>query len=591
MPGLGDAKPFDTGTGADFPSFECMLKCLHIVNFALVDQLGIEFGPGLNVLTGETGSGKSIVVDALGLVLGGRFSPEMIRSGETKSYVEALFSLPNRTEVVELGASHGVDVDPEEILIRREVTAPGRGRVFVNNQLATVQFLKLLRPFLVDIHGQGDQQSLLQPAAQADALDRFGGLEELVAGVGEAFLRWQSVRSELISFQAHESDRLRRIDMLAFQKQEIMGVRLGSPEEDLELEAERNLLANAERLASLANGAYQVLYEDESSVVTRMVGVSRKLDELMAIDASTQEALGGMDSVRYAIEDIAFFLRDYAERIHFSPDRHKEVEDRLAELQRLKRKYGPSLRDVQATLQAINQELGKLDVGEDHIRRLEQAVIDAQEVYLRKAHHLSRQRHEAARRFEAALTGELQYLAMEGTAVEVRVATDDRETVAQVKGIDTVEFFLSANVGEEVRSLAKVASGGEISRFMLALKTITAPTDFPRTMVFDEVDVGIGGRVAETVGQRLQRLGDRQQVLCVTHLPQIAAKGGTHFVVSKATIGNRTATSVTPLNKVERVEELARMIGGTIPTDAIRRTAREMLGRAEKEKKGEGGKG
>ncbi len=556
-----------------------MLKLLNVLNLALVSRLCIEFEPGLNVLTGETGSGKSIVVDSLGMVLGGRSSPDMIRTGEPKACVEAVFSVPHHPQVLELCAEHGLEVDLDELLIRREITSQGRNRVFIQDQLSTVNFLKQLRPFLVDIHGQGDQQTLMHKEAHSAVLDAFGGIDGLTAQVCAAYEAWDQARTELAAARQGEAERLRRVDMLAFQCQEIEAAKITNTAEDAELEAELHVLSNAEKLVMLATGCFDALYEDESSILTRLASVLRRVDELSAIDPSIEEALSPLPGVRYVIEDAAFALRDYAERIRFSPERLKQIEDRLTDLTRLKRKYGPTLDDVVRTCLTARTQLKRLGAGEEYARSLEIAVENAAAVYVELAETLSARRREVAKDFERALMGELKFLAMEATRIEVgltRMQSDGRPKWGPT-GLDEVEFLVSPNIGEDLRSLAKVASGGELSRFMLALKTITAPTDFPRTMVFDEVDAGIGGRVAEAVGQRLKRLSDHQQVLCVTHLAQIARFGAAHLVVWKDVVGTRTETFVERLGNDQRVNELARMIGGASVTEAARRAAQEML--------------
>ncbi|MBI4751573.1 MAG: DNA repair protein RecN [Acidobacteria bacterium] len=556
-----------------------MLKLLNVLNLALVSRLCIEFEPGLNVLTGETGSGKSIVVDSLGMVLGGRSSPDMIRTGEQKACVEAVFSIPHHPQVLDLCTEHGLEVDLDEFLIRREITSQGRNRVFIQDQLSTVNFLKQLRPFLVDIHGQGDQQTLLHKEAHSAVLDAFGGIDGLAAQVREAYEAWDLARKELEAARQGEAERLRRVDMLAFQCQEIEAAKITNPAEDVELEAELHVLSNAEKLVTLATSCFDALYEDESSILTRLATVLRRVDDLSTIDPSIEETLSPLHGVRYVIEDAAFALRDYAERVRFSPERLKQIEDRLIELTRLKRKYGPTLDDVVKTISTARIQLKRLGAGEEYTQSLEIALEKAGAVYLGLAETLSARRRGVATDFERALMGELKFLAMEATRIEVGLTRLHSEGKPKwgPTGLDEVEFLVSPNIGEELRSLAKVASGGEISRLMLALKTITAPTDFPRTMVFDEVDAGIGGRVAEAVGQRLKRLSDHQQVLCVTHLAQIARFGASHLVVWKDVVGTRTETFVERLGIDERVNELARMIGGASVTEAARRAAQEML--------------
>ncbi len=555
-----------------------MLKSLNIVNFALVQRLRVDFGEGLNILTGETGSGKSLLIDALGLIAGGRSSPEFVRSGESKGFVEAVFDNPRHPGVTGVLEDAGFDCGDDELLIRREVTVAGKGRVFINDQLCTVNLLRAIRPFLVDIHGQGDQQTLIDPGAHISVLDSFGELTEAAVRVAECHQRLRRIRIDIEATRQGEAERLRRIDMLNFQLEEIERLRPRSGE-DAELEAERARLANAERLTLLAAGSYELLYDREDSALTLMAQAIRRLEELAGIDGSAEEQLNALRSARYAVEEVGYFLRDYADGIVFSPERLREVDQRLNELDKLKRKYGPSVEDVLALFEKLRAELSQTEAQDAIIAELEREAQAAADEYRRIAGNLTARRQGSARKFEGALVKELKQLALEDARIGVEIRPfsiqDEREWTSH--GQEDVEFLFTSNPGEPPRPLAKVASGGELSRLMLGIKTILAPTDVPRTMVFDEVDVGISGRVAEAVGSRLKRLSQRQQVLCITHQPQVARFGGAHFRVLKRVSDGRTQTEILKLSYAERVEELARMIGGAVVTDSARSAAVEML--------------
>lgn len=554
-----------------------MLKSLNISNLAVVTKLEVEFGNGLNLLTGETGSGKSIIVDALGMLLGGRASAEMIRSGEQKAYVEGVFQVIKHQELFRTVETAGLEIDSKELVIRREIAANGRSRVFVNDELTTVAFLRELRPFLVDIHGQNDQQTLLYAESHLDLLDLFAGLEKDCEEIRTKYQSWQKLEKELAEIQRTEAERLRSLDILEFQATEIekVGLEVG---EDIRLQDERRLLINGEKLTSMSVNCYDLLYENDSSVLTNIASISKRLDELASLDPRFEQYLETVQTARYGLEDLAYFLRDYVDRADFSPQRLKEVEDRLVEIDRLKRKYGSSIESILEAAEEMRGKLFRLHSSDAREKELISSIAKARETYLQLAENLSQRRRKAAKELEQAVIEELKYLAMERTGFRIgfldNKVGDERATG---RGIDNVEMLVSTNVGEEFRPLAKVASGGELSRLMLALKTITAPTEYPRTLIFDEVDVGIGGRVAEAVGQRLKRLATTNQVLCVTHQAQIARFADMHYSVEKQVIAGRTEVNVEKLDQLGRIEELARMIGGSQITELTRQHASELL--------------
>jgi len=551
-----------------------MLRYLNIRNLAVIESLEVSFQPGLNVITGETGAGKSIVVGAVGLLLGDRASSDIVRTGEETAVVQAVF-----------------DHDGREVIVRREVTAQGRSRSFVDGQLVTAGSLKELGASLVDLHGQHEHQALLNADVHLDLLDQFAGLEDARRAVESAHAEWSTLRTELASARARERDRDARAEFLRFQQGEIDRVAPRAAEDD-DLAVERVLLANAENRRRLCAEAYGRLYDDDSSAMSSLAAVWKRVSELCDLDPRVAPYLEGREAVEAQLGELATFLREYGAHIEAAPDRLQEIEDRLASVERLKRKYGPTLGDVLERRSRCADELAALDSSAETIADLERRLVAAGDRYASAAASLSARRRRRARDFSKAIEGELIHLAMGGTRFEVRF--DDSEIGEDrwtPRGLDVAEFFVSPNPGEDVRPLARIVSGGELSRVMLALKTL-ATTDSPgKTLVFDEVDAGIGGRVADAVGQRLQSLGRVFQVLCITHLPQIAVCAQSHYRVAKGERGGRTHTTVDALWGPARVDELARMMAGAVVTDRARATAREMLaarhGESETGAKGE----
>jgi DNA repair protein RecN (Recombination protein N) len=553
-----------------------MLKLLSITNFAVVTEATIELDEGLNLLTGETGSGKSIFVDALGLLLGARASAEIVRGGESTAFIEGIFSVDGNREIGRICADSGIDLADGELILRREVTAAGRSRSYANDRLATVALLREMRPYLLDIHGQGDQQTLLYPDSHADLLDEYGGLAERRATVAALHAEYADARRELAALQRSEAERLRSLDVLGFQVDEIERAKLAAGEDD-QLERERSMLANAEKLAQLTAEAYGALYEEEGAVIPALGTIERRIEQLAGFDDRYAAYLEQLKTIKYSLEDLSFFLRDYLQDVDFSPERLAAVDERLLEIDRLKRKYGEKISDVLEALGEMRSELDRLATSEERATRLSASLAEKKQRYLEVARELSAARHDAARRLERDVMAELAELAMAETEFVVRIETSERDGALGPAGLDRVEFFVATNPGEEPRPLARIASGGEISRLMLALKTVSSPPEIPRTLVFDEVDVGIGGRVSEAIGQRLASLSRGNQVLCVTHQAQIARFANAHFTVRKEREGARARTRVVRLDRRGQVEELARMIGGADITETARRHARELL--------------
>jgi DNA repair protein RecN (Recombination protein N) len=537
-----------------------MIRFLSVTNLAVIDRLELEFPPDLSVLTGETGAGKSILVGAVGLLIGGRASAELVRTGEETAIVQAVFEGP----------------DGREVIVRREVSSQGRSRAFVDGALVTSAALRDAAGSLVDLHGQHEHQLLLDPAAHLDLLDEFAGLTAERDGVSAAFLHWREIRDERARLAASEQQKASRAEFLAFQLSEIekSAPRAG---EDEELAATRHVLSNADRLQRLCGEAYTALYEGDEAALPALAIVWKKVAELASLDPRFVPYVEAREQVKSQLEDLAFFLRSYAQDIDASPARLQEIEDRLALLERLKKKHGPALADVIAREEALRRELHDIERASERAGVLDAALDAAHAAYRDVARRLSAQRRTAAKEFARVLEKALADLAMPKTRCEVRFAPDQGEDRWSERGIDAAEFYISPNPGEDLKPLARIASGGELSRVMLALKTI-ASTDAPgKTLIFDEVDAGIGGAVADVVGARLRLLGDRFQVLCITHLPQIAAYGSTHYRIEKSVRGGRTSTSVARVDGVDRETEIARMMGGADVSAAVLAGAREMI--------------
>jgi DNA repair protein RecN (Recombination protein N) len=550
-----------------------MLQFLNISNIALIDDMQVEFDGGLNLLTGETGSGKSIIVDALGVLIGGRFTSELIKSGAERASIEGLFSVASNPDLEIILENAGFDAN-NELIIRRELSATGRNKIFINNQLATQSLLRDLRPYLVDIHGQGDQQTLFNPETHLEILDAFAGNGSLRTEVAEAYQHWNVVRRELDSLRHDEAQKFQLVDTLKFQIGELERAQL-SIGEDEQLEEERRRLANVEKLTALCQSSYSRIYEDDGAAITRVRQSLKDVAELAEYDAGFRDYLEGLESARAVLEDLSFTLRDFSDRLEFSPARLAEIEDRLAELSRLKRKYGGSITSSLEHLARAEDRLRQIETSDERERELNAALGDARERYLELAGKLHKERVRAAKKFEQAVEKGIAEVAIDNARFQVQVS-DDVDTAGK-KGIDHTEFYFSANAGEDVKPLARVASGGEASRLMLVLKTVANGSQFPRTIVFDEIDTGIGGRVSEAVGLKLKKLSQTNQVLCVTHQPQIARFADSHLVVQKEALKGRTQVSVGRLDKAGRVEELARMLTGAEITDSARRHAKELL--------------
>jgi DNA repair protein RecN (Recombination protein N) len=536
-----------------------VIRFLSVNRLAVIDQLEIELPAGMSVLTGETGAGKSILVEAVGLLLGGRSSADLVRSGEETAIVQAVLDTPSG----------------DELIVRREVSAQGRSRAFLDGQLVTTAALRDAVGSLIDLHGQHEHQALLDPAMQLALLDRYAGLDGDRAALAESFGRYVDARQALERFEASRRSRAERLDMLEFQRHEIDKV---SPVagEDEALEAERSVVANAEKLARLAGEAYGALYDDDHAAMTSLAMVWKRIAELAAIDPRFQPVLESRAAVMAPLDDAARTLRDYADSIDRSPERLQAIEDRLAALSRLKRRYGPTLDEVIARSKAVAEELALLGAGDDAIAGLTSAAAKARSGYVSAALAMATARRSAAPRLARALEAALGELAMGGTRCQFALHTLEEGEWGPT-GTDRLEILISPNIGEDLRPLARIVSGGELSRVMLAMKSL-ASTDVPgKTLIFDEVDAGIGGAVADVVGARLHALSVGCQVLCITHLPQVAAFGDAHFRVTKQAAGGRTVTRVERLDDDARETEVARMMGGQAVSAGVRAGARDLL--------------
>jgi DNA repair protein RecN (Recombination protein N) len=560
-----------------------MLLELRAENYAVIDHAVAGFGPGLNLLTGETGAGKSILIDALVLLLGGKASSDVVRFGAEKAVLGCVFeTTPGAEEILE---ANGIDAEGDEILLRREIAVSGKGRVFVNNQPATVAVLRLLAPELALVHAQSETMVAFDAAQQRMLLDRFGDISS--EDVGLAFVRWRALGEQIETLQSAEQDRLRLIDLWSFQVKEIDAAGIVDAEEDARLETEKRVLSNSERLFTAATAAQELLYEAEVSAETLLGGALRHVEELARFDEQFRETAQQLAAAKASVEDASATLRHFAGNVTASPERLGEIEDRLAALDRLKRKYGGTLAEVIDFGADVKGKLADLENRDARLAELEKDMTIAAAKYIVLARKLSAERSAAAKKLAKVAERQINELAMRS---KFDVVVNAREEVEAWTGYgwDRVECRIATNPGEPLKALTEIASGGEMSRVMLALKVSVEEgaaaaanrrrrTALPRTLVFDEIDIGIGGRAAEAVGQKLKTLARSQQVICITHLPQIAAFADQHFLIEKAEKSGRTHTGVRRMEPAERVEEIARMLSGASLTETSLRHAEQML--------------
>ncbi len=562
-----------------------MLLELRAENYAVIDHAIAGFGPGLNLLTGETGAGKSILVDALALLMGQKASTGLIRHGADRAVLSCVFeSTPGAELILE---ANGIDMDADEVILRREILADGKGRVYVNNQPATVAVLRALAPELALVHAQSETVSGFDPAQQRSLLDRFGGVS--LDAVAEAFARWREIQERLSELEKDEQDRLKLVDLWNFQAREIQSAepKVG---EDAALETEKRVLLNAEKLQAAAIHVNDVLYENDASAEAALQAAQKHLEELARFDAQFAEAAAQIAAARASVEDVAATVRAYGERIDASPERLAAIESRLIVLDRLKRKYGSTLPEVIASGEEAARKLADIENRDDNLKSLRADLVKAAEAFKTAARALTQERAAAAKKLEKLAEAQINDLAMKARfsiAVTPSPGSPDPDQASwTAHGWDAVECRIATNPGEPLQPLDEIASGGEMSRVLLALKVSVEEganrgrakkMQIPRTLVFDEIDIGIGGRAAEAVGQKLKALSRVQQVLCITHLPQIAAFADQHFLIEKQEKQKRTQTSIRLLTADERAEEIARMISGATVTETSLRHAEQML--------------
>ena len=563
-----------------------MLRELSIKNVAVIDALTVPFVPGLNVLTGETGAGKSILIDALQLVLGARSSEDLLRSGTDEAVVEAAFDPPADPAGRAVLEAEGIGVESGECLIlRRHVFRDGKSKAYVGGRLTSAATLRALAESLVDIHGQHPGQPLLDPRRHREFVDAYAGVLSEAGIYREQFAVWQSLQRERDALLAAERERERRAELLEFQRRELESAHL-EPDEDEALAAERGILANHERLFSTVEQAYVELEESEGAVLMRLGPLATRLRDASAVDARLREILEALETAMVHLGEAARGLRDYRGRIEFDPQRLESIEARLHEIGKLKRKYGGGVAELLSHLAGVRRDLAALERSEARLQDVGRALRASADDLLRRATELSAARTRAAQTLQAAVLAELGELGMAKAAFEVRVAAGARDEAALgPHGLDAVEFLISPNPGEAVKPLHKIASGGELSRVMLAIRTILADADRTPTVIFDEVDAGIGGSMGEVVGRKLSAASRRHQVLCVTHLPQIACFGDQHLLVQKRSLADRTETTVRVLAPEERPREVARMLGGPSRSATALDHANELLGAAARLKR------
>jgi DNA repair protein RecN (Recombination protein N) len=561
-----------------------VLAELRLESYAVVDTLKVEFASGLNLLTGETGAGKSILIDALTLLLGEKASTEVIRTGADRAVISAVFELESAVAKAVAGIlwDNGLDAEPDAIILRREIAAGGKGRAFVNNQPATVAVLKLLGAHLATVHAQNETLASFDGPMRLALLDSFAGAQ--LAPVGEAFAGWKTIRSRIDELQRDEQAGLRLLELWTYQKREIEETKL-QPGEDAPLESEKRVLSNAEKIYTAAMNAFDLLYDGNASAAVSLRSARKHLEELARYEPKFQEALAALESALISVEDVGATVRDYAGGIQASPEHLAEVEDRLAQIDRLKRKYGPTLEDVLNLGSELERKLSEMENKDEVLRRLHEELARAAEEYLAPARAVSKKRHDAARKLEKLVEAAVDDLAMKAS-FRIEVSGTEQEQNWTASGFDDVAYLISTNPGEPLRRLEHIASGGELARVMLALKACvessvaTTRKKFSsalRTLVFDEIDTGIGGRAAEAVGKKLKQLARSNQVLCVTHLPQIATFADHHFVIEKKESGGRTRTSVRSLTGDERTREIARMLSGAKLTETSLKHAEQMI--------------
>ena len=562
-----------------------MIKEIRIRNFAVIENLEVSFGKGLSVLTGETGAGKSIIIDAINLLLGGRADTDSIRSGETTAFVDAVFEITDPV-TRDLILEFGVEMDDSELLIKRQVSNTGKNRCLLNNSSVTVSTLAKIGDRLVDLHGQHDHQALLHPEIHIELLDLYGKCNDLRDEFSKIFSNYQTQSKIFNSMKIDEQELLQKQEFLSFQLKEIDKANL-SKEEEEELKAARNKLKHAEQIREGLQKSQSLLTDEGGSIIENLGQVLKELESVQNIDSGLAEPVERSRSAFYELEEVVESLRSYGQSLEFNPTRLEEIEDRIAEINELKRKYGNEIVKILIRREEIAEELEQLASNEENMESLEDDLKKKELMLSKLGTQLAEKREAAAKNLSRSVEKELKELSMSNVQLGVRfdypadpegfILFRKQKTKSTLNGLGTLEFLFSPNQGEEMRPLAKIASGGELSRVMLALKSILNDQDTVPVMIFDEVDTGIGGSVAQKVGIKLQKVATTKQVFCITHLPQIAGMAFSHFRVEKEVKGKRTRSTIRQLKHKERVEELARMSSGDKITDASLKYAREML--------------
>ncbi|MEC9423473.1 MAG: DNA repair protein RecN [Nitrospinota bacterium] len=562
-----------------------MLKEIRIQNFAIIENLVVNFQSGLNVLTGETGAGKSIIIDALNLLLGGRADTDSIRTGETNALIEGFFQIGNK-EILSLIQEIGVEPEDGELHIKRQVSNSGKNRCFLNDSQITVSTLAKIGDRLVDLHGQHDHQTLLHPEIHVNLLDLFGKSKQGHDAYSKEFLEYQSLVQNLQSLNTDEQERLQREEFLGFQISEIDSAKLSEEEEEI-IKAEKNRLRHSEKIRETLQNSQTLLSNQSGSILENLRQILKELEPLIEVDTDLGLPFEKSQSAFYELEDVEDILRSHDQSLNFNPERLEEIEDRLAEINGLKRKYGKSISEILSKREKLSTELEQLADNEENTKKLAEEIHKKEMVVAKLAIELAEKREIGAKSLKQGVEKELKELHMSGVrfGVDFNYPPDAAGFIEYRKtklkptavGLGTLEFLFSPNPGEELRPLAKIASGGELSRIMLALKSILNKQDTIPVMIFDEVDTGIGGRVAEKIGDKLKKVAENKQVFCITHLPQIAGKASTHYRVEKQIKGKRTRSGIRKLNFEERVEELARMSSGDKITKASLQHARELI--------------
>jgi len=562
-----------------------MLQELHINNFSIIDDASVEFGKGFNVITGETGAGKSIIINALSLSLGERAASEYVRSGAKEALVESFFEISPKKlgkSVNEAIKDLGVSID-DGLILKRIISSQGKNRAYINSSMANVQTLSDISGSIIDIHGQYEHQSLLSPENQLDLLDMFGGLEKDREQVSKLFDSLSSLKSKIHSIEQKDKERAQRLDILNYQIKEIESAGLREDEEE-ELIEEEKVLGSAGHLAELANQSYELLYTSDHASLSAIFTIIENLQKISEIDSRAKEPLKSAKDALPLLEETSYFLRDYKDSIDFNPSRLEQIQERLELIKTLKRKYGVSIKEILDYREKSLLELEELQHSEETLDTLKSELDDLRKSFTDKAKALSKKRTSAARKVESAVIKQLSELSMPDTQFTISITQQHGDDTldgfqANQTGIDNVEYLISPNIGEELKPLAKIVSGGELSRIMLAIKGIMAKGDKIPILVFDEIDAGIGGKTAETVGKKLKALSKNHQVICITHLPQIASYADRHMKIEKTVANKRTVVTIKQIDKNDRTEEIARMLSGEL-TDVSLKHAKELLKKA-----------